>query len=267
MNRAGIRRGGILCRTCLRALAEGETFMKITYIHHSCFSVELDRAVFLFDYFEGELPAFPREKELVVFASHKHHDHFDRAVFRLAEEYPAVWFLLSKDIRMSENYRKRMGISDRAAERITYVGKNQTLEFPVGGQPLKIETLASTDEGVAFVLGYEGRSLYHAGDLNWWTWIGETKDEYEDMTGRFKAEMEKLKGRHFDAAFVPLDPRQEERYFWGFDYFMRVTDTDRAFPMHFWGDFSVIDRLILDPVSEPYREKVQRISRRGESWE
>ncbi len=46
--------------------------MKITYIHHSSFSVEFEKAVFLFDYFEGDLPDFPKEKELEVFASHKH---------------------------------------------------------------------------------------------------------------------------------------------------------------------------------------------------
>ncbi|MCI8505410.1 MAG: MBL fold metallo-hydrolase [Lachnospiraceae bacterium] len=240
--------------------------MEITYIHHSSFLVEFDRTAFLFDYFEGELPVIPKEKELMVFASHKHHDHFDRSVFRLAEEYPAVQFILSKDIRMSEPYRKRMGISDKAAARITYLGKNQRAEFTAGGRPLVVETLASTDEGVAFLLDYEGKSLYHAGDLNWWTWIGETEAEYKDMTGRFKAEMEKLAGRHFDAAFVPLDPRQEERYFWGLDYFMRITDTDWVFPMHFWGDFSVIDRLLADEVSGPYREKIHKISRRGETW-
>ena len=107
--------------------------MKITYIHHSSFLVEFDRAAFLFDYFEGELPVIPKEKELMVFASHKHQDHFDRSVFRLAEAYPSRQFLLSKDIRMSESYRRRMGISDEAAKRITYVGKNQRIEITAGG--------------------------------------------------------------------------------------------------------------------------------------
>ena len=126
--------------------------------------------------------------------------------------------------------------------------------------------MTSTDEGVAFLLDYEGKSLYHAGDLNWWTWPGETEAEYKDMTRRFKAEMEKLAGRHLDVAFVPLDPRQEERYYWGLNYFMGITDTDRVFPMHFWGDFSVIDRLLADEVSAPYREKIHKISKRGETW-
>ena len=36
--------------------------MKITYIHHSSFSVELERSVLLFDYFQGEIPEFDPEK-------------------------------------------------------------------------------------------------------------------------------------------------------------------------------------------------------------
>lgn len=235
--------------------------MKIQYIHHSSFSVEFEKAVFLFDYFEGELPEFPRDKDLIVFASHRHHDHFDRIIFDLADKYPSVRYILSKDIRMSENYRKRMGIPDETASRITYIGKNAELALMAGGEPLKVETLTSTDEGVAFILQYEGKCLYHAGDLNWWTWIGETEEEYEDMTRRFQSEIAKIKGRHFDAAFVPLDPRQEERYSWGLDYFMRNTDTDRVYPMHFWGDFSVIDRLIADEVSRPYRERIVKIEK------
>ena len=36
--------------------------LKITYIHHSSFSVELENAVILFDYFKGTLPEFPAGK-------------------------------------------------------------------------------------------------------------------------------------------------------------------------------------------------------------
>lgn len=31
----------------------------------------------------------------------------------------------------------------------------------------------STDEGVAFLVTAEGRTVFHAGDLNWWHWEGE----------------------------------------------------------------------------------------------
>ncbi|MCD2491144.1 MBL fold metallo-hydrolase [Lacrimispora sp. NSJ-141] len=240
--------------------------MKITYIHHSSFSIEFSNAVFLFDYYAGELPEYPREKDIFVLASHKHDDHFRVSVLSLSEIYPNIHFLLSKDIRMNRAYLERKKVPASAYDKISYIGKNSSAEFMVGGSVLQVETLASTDEGVAFLLAYEGKSLYHAGDLNWWTWIGETEAEYEDMTRRFQTEIQKMEGRHFDAAFVPLDPRQEERYWWGFDYFMRKTDTDVVFPMHFQMDYMVMDRLLKETASEPYRHKIKRIRKEGETF-
>ena len=55
--------------------------MKITYIHHSSFCVELENSILLFDYFKGELPEFNKDKKLYVFASHFHQDHFDKCIF------------------------------------------------------------------------------------------------------------------------------------------------------------------------------------------
>lgn len=59
--------------------------MKITYIAHSGFLAELEHTILLFDYYQGELPELPDEKMLYVFASHRHPDHFNPEVFRLAE--------------------------------------------------------------------------------------------------------------------------------------------------------------------------------------
>lgn len=243
-----------------------DRFMKITYIHHSSFSVEFPDIVFLFDYYAGELPEFPEEKEIYVFASHKHHDHFDLSVLSLALKYPGIHFILSRDIKMNRAYLKKKQVPEEAIDRISYIGKNAVCEYKTDKGPLKVETLTSTDEGVAFLLEYDGISLYHAGDLNWWTWIGETEKEYKDMERRFRLEMEKLKGKHFDVAFVPLDPRQEERYWWGFDAFMRTAGADIVFPMHFWKDYSVIDRLLAEKESEPYRNKVQKITEEGQEF-
>ncbi len=70
--------------------------MKITYIHHSSFMAELDHAVLLFDYFEGNIPEADREKPL--FASHRHGDHFSRSIFDLEESRGNVTYVLSDDI-------------------------------------------------------------------------------------------------------------------------------------------------------------------------
>ena len=48
----------------------------------------------------------------------------------------------------------------------------------------EIRTLRSTDEGVAFVVHYAGKTIYHAGDLNWWHWEGEPDEKkYRDASG------------------------------------------------------------------------------------
>ena len=48
--------------------------MKVTYIYHSGFAVELDNCILLFDYYKGELPRWEKNKMIYVFASHKHQD-------------------------------------------------------------------------------------------------------------------------------------------------------------------------------------------------
>ena len=57
--------------------------MKITYINHSCFSVELDNCILLFDYFDGSIPKFDNNKKIYVFSSHSHHDHYNKSIFDL----------------------------------------------------------------------------------------------------------------------------------------------------------------------------------------
>ena len=55
--------------------------MKVTFIKHSSYFVELHSCCLLFDYTEGAVPE--TEKPLYVFASHSHGDHFSPAVFNL----------------------------------------------------------------------------------------------------------------------------------------------------------------------------------------
>ena len=41
---------------------------------------------------------------------------------------------------------------------------------------IRIRTLRSTDEGVAFLVSVEGKMIYHAGDLNDWYWKEESEE-------------------------------------------------------------------------------------------
>ena len=50
--------------------------MTITYIHHSGYLLETEQALLLFDFVEGALPPLDPAKDLFVFVSHRHEDHF-----------------------------------------------------------------------------------------------------------------------------------------------------------------------------------------------
>lgn len=239
--------------------------MKVFYINHSCFVVTLPSRNLIFDYYEGEDGSGKNRIEEVfeqlnpnipifIFVSHKHHDHFSYDIFKWVTRFQKVQFFLSKDCKMSENYRKKIGISQETEKHICYLGKNQIYEL----EDMSIQTLTSTDEGVAFCIECDGKSIYHAGDLNWWTWKGETEEEFEKMKKQFQGEIEKIEGRHFDIAFLPLDPRQEERFYWGFHYFMKNTDTDMAYPMHFWGEIDVIQQLNNLDCTKEYQDKIAK---------
>lgn len=72
--------------------------MRVTFIYHSAFLVELDNMTLLFDYFRGALPPIRKTVPLVIFASHSHGDHFSPRIFSLSEAAEHVSFVLSDDI-------------------------------------------------------------------------------------------------------------------------------------------------------------------------
>ncbi len=242
--------------------------MKITYIHHSAFSVELDDKVLLFDYFNKELPHWNPDCRLYVFASHKHFDHYSRKIFDLVQQYPNIQFILAKEIRMTQSYMDRWNIPMEARERMHFVQKNAEYDF----EELHVTTLTSTDSGVAFIVRTGGKTIYHAGDLHWWAWKPEIAPEYEmsdekakRMEENFKREVDKYdRSFHVDAAFLPLDIRLEDNFYKGFDYYMRRWDIEKAFPMHCWGRFDAIDKLKAMELTREYRDRIADITKDGE---
>lgn len=226
--------------------------MKVTYLEHSGFAVEYKNYVLIFDWYKGKVPEFDVTKKVYVFSSHAHYDHFNQNIFTWKEDYPDIHYILSADI-----------VTDIEGTKVTYVVANQ--EYQV--DDLKVQTLHSTDEGVAFVVYAEDKVIYHAGDLNWWHWEEETEAYNNSMRVDYQKEIDKLKDISIDVAFVPLDPRQEEQYYWGMDYFMKHTDTGCVFPMHMWEQYEEYDRLMENPEADSYKERVMKITGPGQTFE
>lgn len=237
--------------------------MKITYIHHSSFSIELEHVVLLFDYFKGNLPDFPKEKPLLVFASHFHADHYDPVIFKIGETRDNVFYILSREIgrKIPEMYRKKYD------GKIRLVKAEEKINIETSSHELiKVETFHSTDEGVAFWISCEGREIYHAGDLNNWWWEGEDVSWNKNMSASYKKEMEKLSGRVADVAFIPVDPRLGKCFYLGAEGFMERADAGKIFPMHFWEDYSIIQQLIDHPSARTWHERIAEIHREGEEF-
>ena len=189
--------------------------MKVTFIEHSGFMVEMEQNVLLFDYYQGEIPSFDGSKTLYVFASHSHADHYDPAIWKLKEQYKDIHYILSDDIKDNEG-----AVVMKAHEKKEVAG-------------IEIETLRSNDMGVAFLVKVEGKTIYHAGDLNWWHWNGEPEEDNEYYKKTFQDEMKYLEGKKIDLAFMLLDPRQEDKYCWGMNYFLEHTDSKVVFSFRY----------------------------------
>lgn len=268
-----------------------ENSMEITYIGHSGFLVTLPEVYFLFDYYQGDIPELEQSKELFIFASHFHKDHYNQEILKFFASHERSRFVVSRDIRIQKHLQKRYGEDVEMDQRVFSLKAGVEMELPVAmaaaktqevdtkvepvvseetagnrSKMLKIETFRSTDMGVAYLLAYDGKKIYHAGDLNLWTWSGETKAYNHDMEKKFMNQMEKLRGRNIDIAFVPLDPRQEEDADKGMEVFLSVTNTRYAFPMHCWEQYDIIEKFKSKPEHQAYRTDIVSITGRGERF-
>ena len=185
--------------------------MKVTYLNHSGVLVEFKDHYCIFDYYRGELPLLDKKKEVIVFCSHCHEDHYNPLIFDLLDErglnYRAV---LANDI---SDEKRLMKIKH------SFVEPDQCYQFV---DEIQVETLLSNDSGVAFIVSTDKGIIYHGGDLNDWYWEGEPEEDNQKLRAIYHAEIGKIKGRHFDLAFVPLDPRLEAHYADGILYFLEI---------------------------------------------
>ena len=198
--------------------------MQIIFIHHSCFLVELDDKVLIFDYFDGDkvegmhftgkLPSYEPDTKIYMFASHSHKDHYDMDILRLTDKYPNIHYVFSKDIRISPHFLSKHGIDPAVRDKVTFVSPDNTYHV----DDLDIMTLRSTDAGVAFYVASNGVSLFHAGDLNDWEWDGAGDLINGRVRRAFRHEIKKLSEKPINVAFFPMDPKLMEYQFKGFDY-------------------------------------------------
>lgn len=233
---------------------------KVWYLAHSGFAVQTESSFLIFDYYLDEPkggtieqgvidPKELAEKNVIVFVSHNHDDHFNPVVFEWQKTIPNIRYILSNDIPEIQN--------------AIMIGPDDTVEQ----EDLVVKTYRSTDEGVAFLVQIDGLAIYHAGDLNWWHWEGEPETYNIKMADDYKKQIDLLAGERIDLAFVPLDPRQERQYDWGVKYLLERSNVPYVVPMHFWNQPDVIDRLLVEPYMSCHANRICPLRHRGQYLE
>ncbi|ERI90060.1 hypothetical protein HMPREF1982_04327 [Clostridiales bacterium oral taxon 876 str. F0540] len=238
-----------------------ESIIKINYLYNSAFKVETENNILIFDYYldtveNGSKNAsngaigeedLASQKQILVFVSHSHPDHYNRIVLKWKEVNPNIKYILSSDIRI-----------DNKVDDIYMITKDENISVGEIG----IKAFGSTDLGVSFLITLKDTIIFHAGDLNWWHWYDESDEDNRKQEVDFKKEIEKLKNERIDIAFFPVDPRLKDSYALGADYFINNINPQVFIPMHFREDYNIIKQF-----SKKHREKdinIFEISRRGD---
>lgn len=238
------------------------------YLYNSAFVLKTETQCFIFDYYPyagephtGSLDAGRLDLSQIrefglpvtVFVSHAHYDHFDKSIFAWQKELPEIHYVLSDDVPAPYGLPSDSVLTVQAGRQYEWNG-------------LVIRTLLSTDQGVAFFIRTPGAVIYHAGDLNFWDWEGESKAYRSQMEQDYKEQINCIVGERIDLAFVPLDGRLEGTYWKGLDYFMRTTETRHVVPMHFRDQYEVFDWLHRQPEAQEYLDRVQVLTHKGQSF-
>lgn len=218
--------------------------LKVEYIEHSGFKVETDNYVLVFDYYQGFIQ-FPINKKIYVFSSHAHGDHFNPDILEWQKDHPNIHYIFSSDIKGDVHLPHN-------TENITFLAPYEKIHL----DGLKIKAYGSTDIGISFLLelvDYGGTHIFHAGDLNWWHWWGEPQEDIQRAEKMFKEEITKIEGEPLDIAFFPVDPRLEQFYSLGGQYFIQAVKPHIFFPMHFWNQFDTTKKFAEKMAGTPTR--------------
>ena len=143
--------------------------MRLIYLFHSGFLIEAEDFSIIFDYYRGGEniieKALRRRQPMYVLVSHEHRDHYNPEIL--------TWKNLNNDIHYI--FPCEMSSLDELSglPNIVYLDRGESYE----DDRLRVNVFGSTDMGVSYLVTAEGKTIFHAGDLNNWHWRDESTEE------------------------------------------------------------------------------------------
>ena len=235
------------------------------HLGHSGVAVETASHLLIFDY-SDDAPAGgagrglgagvvePGEiagRRVVVFFSHEHHDHFWPQAIGWLETIPGLRFVVPAEVaERDRRFAAREGVIDVVPP---------DAERRIG--ELRVETLRSTDSGVAFLVEVDGLTIYHSGDHAAPSWGDDARPPEQFV----EESLRPLHGRPIDVAFHIADPRFGDAGWDGAVAFARRLEPRLLVPIHMWGDYSRMPELGEELRGAGFGGDFWAVSRRGES--
>lgn len=210
--------------------------MKLYYIFHSGFAIVADGVTVILDFYEDSMDEFhgivhdellKRKGKIYVLASHFHPDHFNKQILSWKQQRPDIIYILSKDILRHKRAQK---------EDATFLIKGEVFDDGT----VCVKAYGSTDSGVSFLITLNGKTFFHAGDLNNWHWVDEsTPAEVKKAEGDYLAELNNLAKdvKQVDVVMFPVDRRLGTDYSKGARQFVNKIRCQVFVPMHFTYDY------------------------------
>lgn len=202
-------------------IPEGEAV--VWYLNHSGWAVRTSHHLLVFDYWHRTPPSdnpcldngriIPEEiadKNVVVFVSHSHLDHFMPDIAQWSSGHKNISYILGFEGSFNAAY--------------TYISPGQSKE--VDG--VMVRTIRSTDTGEGFMVEADGVTIFHPGDH---------ACRYEESDTAFSNEIDALAKlyKNIDIAFVPVTGcnfNNKSALEKGNDYLVSRFTPRVVFPMH-----------------------------------
>lgn len=241
--------------------------MKVTYLEHSGFVIEDGKRAYVFDYWKdpaGVIDTLVEQGyELHVFVSHIHHDHYVKSIFKYLPYIHSVWYHEDVPILRDACQQAQEIVSSNKTDDASNVIVNRikkgcltedqsisedflteelvqqvfSLHSMVVGDTLEADRLTvtmfgSTDEGGSFLVDTGTHRIFHAGDLNWWHWSGDTPENIAEAKALKEKEFAPLTGLSVDIMMFPVDARLEVAREWGALEVLGMMNAKLFIPMH-----------------------------------
>ena len=204
---------------------------RVTFIAHSCFAVESDGALIVFDYWKDspdrKLHTLLQEnsKPLYFVVSHFHEDHYN----------PAILGIEGARLLLSYDTARRRRVDKHLPYAILHPGDDYEDEC------LKLHACSSTDVGMSSLVTLpDGTTLYHAGDNNNWYFPHDEEEHIrcsvDEMEGMFMSNLREVRNlvKSVDHVMFPIDPRLESEMLRGACQWLQQIKTGHLYPMHTW---------------------------------